>query len=163
MKKTLYLLSIVLTLLFTGCSNSPKTIKEFESKIIKTSSYANVEVKERYQGIILTLENKTDDVIEVDWNSSNLNGSNLFLEGQKYIDAGRAVPATVIAPYSKITKNVFSADNVYYSSGKYGGWHQSEQQYPAKLVLKLTKNNKAEFIVVDLDVKVTQIEPTIQK
>lgn len=80
----------------------------------------------KYKGVLLTVENATDDVVTVKWSASTIGFDGLshsvFLTGQKYIDAGRPMPDQVIAPKSKIETGVYPADNVHYVSGRYGGW-----------------------------------------
>lgn len=116
-----------------------------------------------FKGVQLRLENHTASVIELDWNSSNIGGSNLFLSGQKYIDAGKQVPNLVVSPDSVLEKDLYPSNAVgYYESTRYfippSNWQIGYTNFPSELVLKVIKNNESKYIIVKLD-KVDFVEP----
>jgi hypothetical protein len=77
-------------------------------------------------GIDFAIQNGTDSPITIKWNNSTIdyNGSShqVFLTGEKFIDAGREIPDRTIAQGSQIQIGVFPADNVVFREGQYGGW-----------------------------------------
>ena len=148
MKKILLGLSCFSFLILTGCtSTTPKYKTEYTTKVTKDSKFVDVQVSDNYRGINVSIENLTNDVVEVDWNSSSVGGSSLFFSGQKYIDAGKPVPSTAIPPKGKIQKEIYRADGVSYSSG----WSRASIKYPTTLVLKVINNEKSEYEVIELD------------
>jgi hypothetical protein len=77
-------------------------------------------------GFHLIVKNATDDVISIVWSKSSLsyNGKSYipFIEGQKYANA-TSPESPMIVPANGITNvNLFSAGQVTYISGQYGGW-----------------------------------------
>lgn len=75
------------------------------------------------------LRNKTDNPLIIDWNKISyvdvLNKSHKILhEGVKYIDKNNSLSPTTIPPTANIEDFVFPADNIYYTSGQYGGWRE---------------------------------------
>ncbi len=80
--------------------------------------------------VSLNLKNKTENVLQLITDLSTYSSftgetSKLVPEGTKYIDVKNSQPSIVISPKSNFTKSFFSADSVYYQSGKYGGWRTS--------------------------------------
>lgn len=145
MKKILLGLTCFSFLILTGCTS---TTTKYTSKITKDSKSVDVQVKASYDKINVSIENLTNDVIEVDWNSSNIGSSSLFFGGQKYIDAGKPVPSTAIPPKGKIEKDISRADQVTLYSW---GWSTGSIKYPTTLVLKVIKNEKPEYEVIKLN------------
>lgn len=161
--KNLITTSLILsTMTIMGCTSIPTHKEEFTATKIKDSNWININIESAYKGISVSLENKVEDVIEIDWNSSSLDGSNLFMDGQKYIDAGKQVPIQVIAPYSTIRRSLYKANTVYFSSGKYGGWNLSDANYPSKLVIKAINGKKSQFIIYDLNKKMIPIKTIVK-
>jgi len=81
------------------------------------------------EGIKVSFQNATSKPIVINWNKSALeyNGRShrVFITGQKYIDAGKAVPDQVVVPGSQVDVGVYPADSIYFVSGTYGGWRKS--------------------------------------
>lgn len=160
--KKIILLCVSILLFVSGCSTATPTHRdEFTAIPIKDSPWVAVKIEKNYEGVSLKLENKTEEVLEIDWNSSSLDGSNLFLDGQKYIDAGKMIPNQAIAPFASIQRSVYKANSVYYSS-YYKSWQiDGDVNYPSKIVIKIINGNKSNFIVFDLNNK--KIPLTINK
>lgn len=81
-------------------------------------------------GIVFTLENKTGHSIKIIWDETVFvdadgNSQRVMHEGVKYIDRNSPMPPSVVAKKGKITDLIFPAENVYYVSGKYGGWQEA--------------------------------------
>ncbi len=77
--------------------------------------------------IHFSLTNKTSHSIKIIWDEAayvDVNGSShrVMHSGVKYIDRTSSQPPTVVVRNGSIEDLVFPTDNVYYSSGKYGGW-----------------------------------------
>lgn len=75
----------------------------------------------------LALQNKTDGPIKIDWNQVSFidpegTSHNVTHEGVKYTDANSTKPPTVVPPTARVVDSIVPADNVYYTSGRYGGW-----------------------------------------
>lgn len=74
-----------------------------------------------------TLKNKTDHSIKIIWDEAvyvNHNGSSgrVMHSGVKYIDRSNPQPPTVVVKNANIDDMILPTDNIYYVSGKYGGW-----------------------------------------
>jgi hypothetical protein len=76
------------------------------------------------------LKNKSNETIKLIWDDASYIGTDgsakkIFHNGVKFIERTNAQPATSIIKNSKLSDLVAPTDNVYYSSGKYGGWNQT--------------------------------------
>ena len=74
-----------------------------------------------------TLKNKTDHSIKIIWDEAvyvDQNGSSerVMHSGVKYIDKSNPQPPTVVVKNANIDDMIVPTDNVYYTSGQYGGW-----------------------------------------
>lgn len=83
-----------------------------------------------YDGFACGFTNNTNKVAKIVWEGSTIyyGGSSYlpFIEGQKYIDAkSNPMPATALPKGGYLLKMVYSSEQPYYSSGKYGGWSMS--------------------------------------
>ena len=96
----------------------------------------------------ILLENKTKDIIEIDWNGSSINGSPVFLDGQKYIDAGKQISSTILAPESYVRRAIYQTNKVSLS---FLHWKIGYLNYPVEIILKIVVNNKAEFMILKLE------------
>ncbi len=75
----------------------------------------------------VALQNKTDGPIKIDWNQVSFidpqgTSHNVTHEGVKYTDANSSKPPSVVPPTAKVVDSIVPADNVYFTSGQYGGW-----------------------------------------
>lgn len=159
MKRILLGLSCFSFFILTGCSSGPRYKTEYSANVTKDSKLIDVKADSDYNSATLFIKNLTDDVIEVDWNSSSIGGSSLFFSGQKFVDAGKQVPSTAIPPKGTINKTIYKADEIYYSNG----WRIEALKYPTSIVLKILNNGKSEYEVINLDKTTTLIEPQIKK
>jgi len=80
--------------------------------------------------IHFSLTNKTSQSIKIIWDEAayvDVNGSShrVMHSGVKYIDRTNSQPPTIVVRNGSIEDLVFPTDNVYYSSGKYGGWKKT--------------------------------------
>lgn len=78
--------------------------------------------------ILFELENKSPKSLRLIWDETvflNVNGSvsPVMHAGVKYIDRNESQPPTMIPAGSFIRDQIVPTDNVYYSSGPYGGWN----------------------------------------
>lgn len=151
MKKLLIILFCFICFILSGCSNSSKYETKFTYKVIKDSNFISIIAEDTKNGINICIMNSTNDVIEIDWNSSNLGGSSIFMSGQKYADAGSILPSTVIPPYGYTTKFLTRANGVYFSEF-WGEWKIKDIEYPTTLILKIICNGKIEFEVIELNI-----------
>ena len=74
-----------------------------------------------------TLRNKTTHSIKIPWDEVayiNPSGESMrcIHSGIKLIDRNSAQAPTIVAKNSSLTDLLVPADNIYYISGKYGGW-----------------------------------------
>jgi len=74
-----------------------------------------------------TLENKSDNSIKIIWDEAvyvDENGSSgrVMHSGIKYVDRSNPQPLTVVVKKANVDDMVVPTDNIYYISGKYGGW-----------------------------------------
>lgn len=149
MKKWILLLLASLSMIFAGCTTlklDVKSVKTSEAKLVKIE-----EVIPTINSIIVTISNNSDEVVEVVWDRSKINGASPFLKG-KYIDAGKSQTNDIIAPKDKSTFTIYSSDDVGYA----GGWYIDYLDYPAKLILCIKKGNSEEFIISEIDAKLVE-------
>jgi hypothetical protein len=94
--------------------------------------YTGEEYSATYRGTIrgyryfsVHFENTTNKILKIIWEKSSLvYGGNSFLpfiSGQKYINANRPMPPTIVPPNSTIKKTVYSSGQVYYNE-RYNSW-----------------------------------------
>lgn len=82
---------------------------------------------EGYIGFDLTIENKTDKDLELDWNrtlfihNGRTNGGFMF-EGVVYKDRNNPKPPDIIFSGNKFFKGILPSNLVYFSRARYGGW-----------------------------------------
>ena len=74
-----------------------------------------------------SLKNKSDFSIKIPWDEVtyiNTLGEvgRIMHAGVKYIDRNNAQPASIIPKKASLSDIIQPTDNVYYSSGRYGGW-----------------------------------------
>jgi hypothetical protein len=75
------------------------------------------------------LTNTTKRSIKVIWNDAayidqNNNTGKIMHSGVKFIDRNNDQPSTTIISEAKITDLITPTENVYFSSGSYGGWRK---------------------------------------
>jgi hypothetical protein len=80
--------------------------------------------------ISFILTNKTEHSIKIVWDEAAFVDENgvshrVMHSGVKYIDRTNPQPPSVVVRKGSITDLVIPTDNIYYVSGKYGGWREA--------------------------------------
>lgn len=75
------------------------------------------------------LKNKSGHSIKIPWDDVvyiNVNGQSgrVMHSGVKYIDRNSSQPASVVPKGASLNDVIIPTDNIYYVSGKYGGWSE---------------------------------------
>jgi len=150
--KNLFL--IVICLFSFGCTNvqQEEVSSEKRTPVVKTieENYL-VDVKIIKTGatsIRLKVENKSEDYVEIIWDSSTIGTSKVFIAGQKFTDAGNPVPNSIIPPHTAVESTIWPVDEIYY----YRGWEHDEMSYPTKLVIKFKQDQEEVSTILELDV-----------
>lgn len=153
MKKLLLLIFSMVLLGLVGCTAVDSTSKEMRSSRLATVEFKFIPHKE---GLItywydpeITITNKTDDVVEILWNSSSVNGSPILIEEQTMSNYGKLAPNTALAPYSSYNTIISSIkdsqiNGEFYKLG-------TIKKYPAKIVIKVKQGSTEEFIVLEVE------------
>lgn len=92
--------------------------------------YINIVWFVGYKQFDFSLTNKTNHTIKINWDDvsyvdMNGNVGRVMHSGVKYTDRNNSQPATSIPKKASITDLLMPTDNVYYASGKYGGWRET--------------------------------------
>ena len=79
--------------------------------------------------ISFALTNKTDHSIKIIWDEAAYVGIDGISErvihaGVKYTDRNNSQPPTVVIRKGTVTDLIIPSDNIYYVSGRYGGWEE---------------------------------------
>jgi hypothetical protein len=82
------------------------------------------------KGVAITVENNSDQPIEIVWNDSsfidmNRSARRIFHYGVKYVDRDRALPNTMIPPLAKIEDAAIPTENLSLTEGRFGGWTEA--------------------------------------
>jgi len=98
-----------------------KTRWSFEDEMVKVSWLPTA------KRFLFKLTNKTGHSIKIVWDEAvyvNPNGESqrVMHSGVKYIDRNASQPPTVVVRGATVSDQVFPSDNVYYISGRFGGW-----------------------------------------
>jgi PBP1b-binding outer membrane lipoprotein LpoB len=158
MRKLFVLMVGFILLVLSGCSATPVRTQVLS----KTENIVKVDVVQVKRtaispldgGVQLSIENLTNEVVEIDWNSSSLDGDSIVTDGQLFSQLNTMKPKTVIAPYSKAVKVVNKTSNIVIG-GPYTASGQYTLELPAKLVLHITYNgNKEDYVIIDLIEKI---------
>lgn len=102
---------------------------------IYTDSLINASFQWSGSSIDFELSNKSKKNIKVIWNDAayidqNNNTGKVMHSGVKFIDRSGDQPSTTIISEAKISDLVTPTENVYFSSGSYGGW-QKKPLFPS--------------------------------
>ncbi len=145
MKKIyIFALSIILVIL-CGCSSS-----HIKTELLsKTNEIVKIEVQQEYleSGVTLIIKNLTNEVLEIDWNSSSLDGDSIIISGQLYSQRNTLLPKTVLAPYSQTVKSINKTSNIddfWVENG------EKDIKLPAILVLHVTIKDREEYVIMNL-------------
>jgi hypothetical protein len=82
------------------------------------------------KGIGITVENNSDQPIEIVWDDSsfvdmNRSAKRIFHAGVKYTDREQALPNTTIPPLAKIEDTAIPTEKVSFIGGRYGEWTEN--------------------------------------
>ena len=135
MKKWILLLLASLTMLFIGCTSTEvKARKTF----IKTSSLVDVDATKGVRGndVIVKITNKTDDFVEVIWDSTNINDMPVGFGDDLVIQVGQKKANTSIAPKDTLKKEIFTREFF---------------NYPVKVYIKIKQGTREECVALKLE------------
>ncbi|WP_029275195.1 hypothetical protein [Pedobacter borealis] len=99
------------------------------------------------------IRNKLNETIKIIWDDASYidtDGSSkkVFHAGVKYIDRNNAQPPTTIIKDSKLSDLITPTENVYFSSGSYGGWRELPLfDYSRKDVVHKYNNKHARILL----------------
>lgn len=104
------------------------------------------------KGLQVELQNKSGNTIEINWSESSIaykgQTYGLFISGQKYVDAGKAVPNLTIPPNGRVNKDIYPSDNVSWAGN--AGWRISAMPIGKKdkvtLTIAIESEGKTQFI-----------------
>jgi hypothetical protein len=127
----LFLLSSVL---LVGCVAPPKYVIRTDPSVMSASNDvfdASVAPRCRSdgcQGFSLSIRNKTDKTIEVNWNKTlyirqGQSAGGFMFEGIVYRDRNSPKSPDVVFGKGSFTKIIWPNTLVEFHSGRYGGWH----------------------------------------
>jgi|LWDU01.1.fsa_nt_gi hypothetical protein len=130
--KRILLLILPLVFVLQGCVTTAE--RYWESDAVRDSDFnALISPSDCLGGLwgcssfILTIKNKTDKDLEINWNKTmfikdgQTSGGFMF-EGVLYSDRNNTKSPDIVFPGSTLQKEIFPSILVYYSSGRYGGW-----------------------------------------
>lgn len=152
MKRLFYVILTLVIFLLGGCSNTPIRTE----LLTNNKNLVKIEVVQEKSGLLdkgigLIIENLTNEVLEIDWNSSSLDGDSVIISGQLYSQRNTLLPKTVLAPHSKTTKSINKTSNIddFWVEGG-----EKALELPAKLVLHVTVKDKEEYVILNLIEKI---------
>jgi len=75
----------------------------------------------------LQARNKTQDVIEIDWNRTVLvdpsgRTERVIHKGVKIADRGSSAPPSIVPPGATLEDSIYPSEGIRFESGQYGGW-----------------------------------------
>ena len=145
MKKIYFLVLGIILMTLCGCSSVPVRTE----LLSQTDKIVKIEVMQDFLecGVTLSIENLTDEVLEIDWNSSSLDGDSVIISGQLYNQRNTLLPKTVLAPYSKTLKSINKTSNINNFWVENG---EKDLEFPAKLVLHISVKNKEGYVIMNL-------------
>lgn len=167
MKLKLSFISLfVVSMLFVGCASVPSSKVTYDIQIdyesenpvvtlAITPNWANSIFGSGFRGFYCTFTNHSDKSAKVVWDESSLNynGNTYvpFIDGQKYINAQEPMSPAVIAKGGTISKGVYSSNQPYYMSGKYGGWSMNPiEANEVQLLFMIKSDSKEEYITASV-------------
>ena len=170
MKKYLLVLVAILGLFIVGCSGI-QTATVTKSNVVKSSSLADVKVdKVIYNEFFITLENKSNDLLEVLLSESTINNNSIY-DGEELDKVAQHNALAALGgmansfnslgaqPYikeddSKIELSKKSSNivlNVGEKIAKRVGYSMKPTEFPAKVVVKLKQNDKTEYVYLNVE------------
>lgn len=164
MKKALQLLLLIFILTLTACTGAKPTFETVKTVYQKPTSLVEVNVLNNTlvkatslvyfpKEVVVSVKNLTDKPVSIKWEESSINAGTIFKSGMKFIDAGKTIPNTVIFPKATEQFELYSAEQISYTSGQYGGWGVRgwfEEEVPIKLVITFEQNGVKEQYLVEI-------------
>jgi hypothetical protein len=116
---------------------SPLEYRFIDQTVTKSFSGGVVTGSIRSTQIAITVENNSDQPIEVDWNGSSFvdmtrSATRIFHSGVKYTDREQSLPNTTIPPLARVEDSAVPTANVHFSEGSNGGWRE-EPLFPGRV------------------------------
>lgn len=107
-----------------------KTIEVLEeNKYIYEDDLIKITLFPSANDILFTIINKTDYSLKIIWDEAsyidpiNLNHK-IIHKGVKYINKNQSQPPSIISSKGNLMDRIISSDNVFFISGRYGGWRE---------------------------------------
>jgi hypothetical protein len=116
------------------------------------------------QGFELTVKNTSDSIIKILWEECSIsyldNVDTVFISGQKYTDHNNPASPTVVPKGSVVSKSVYSADQPYYVSGRYGGWSMASiPSFDNTVIICIESNGKKTYYIATINAGYIEPEP----
>jgi hypothetical protein len=162
MKKTIISISLLVTALITGCSTVPQTPQnpptvEIDGKLVTGKLSALCDDPDLCQFFELTLTNKTEETIEIDWNRSYYikNGNpdgGLYFDGIVIAQRNNPRPPDIILPKSTFTRKLAPNNNFTLTVFPLAHWNVGYLEGTKNGVyLSLKSDSKTEAINYSID------------
>ena len=99
--------------------------------------------------------NNTNNYSKVVWEESGVyygNRSYLpFIDGQNYADYNKPMSSSIIPKRSFILRELYSSDQVYYVTGKYGGWRmRTIMDNSIQIIFQIETDKGKEYVTVNV-------------
>lgn len=136
MKKIIAVFPIIALLL--SCQVTPAVkMTDFSSSVQSEKVGTGVEIKvldiewqsplfepAGIRDVLIEIKNSSPSMARINWGKSSMNYSDssygIFLEGMKYLDAGKNPPMTIIPKGGMISRRVYSSSQPRFYSGAWG-------------------------------------------
>jgi hypothetical protein len=120
---------------------------------------------EGIEGISITVKNGTDGILKILWEESSVSYSQksfpVFLDGMKYANAGQVnAPPTIVGKGQSASRDVFSADQPFFVSGRYGGWRMGFMDKDVLLVICVAKADAKVYETINIK---ANLKPIVKK
>jgi hypothetical protein len=109
-------------------------------------------------GLNAVIKNNTNQILRIHWDKSSISYNNsshtIFLSGQKFIDATKPVPATVIPANGTDSKSLFSSQQPFYATAGFVGWRIVPiQAKKITLVLCVAAGDREDYYTIEVNEK----------
>ena len=139
-----------------GSGSPPRQPEPVRSGSV-SNKYFDASVLGHRDSFSLSIQNKTSQDLEVDWNktlfiSSGTTSGGFMFEGVVYTNRNNPKPPDVVFANSHFVKIIYPNNLVSYTSGKYGGWSHDSIGYGATgvyLTVKVGNEEIKEKILVN--------------
>lgn len=116
-----------------GSATAPQQAAPVRSGSV-SNKFFDATVTTRGTSFLLSIQNKTAQDIEVDWNRTLYIGSGttsggFMFEGVVYANRNNPKPPDVVFANSQFSKTIFPSNLVSFTSGRYGGWSHDSIGY----------------------------------